>query len=109
MPLNVSQENAFGGNGHQSGLCTVTLVGPDAARADALATAMCLMGREGAVSFYNDELASEGWDFLALEYDNARPGYLGLITSLFGDGLRLLDNLEIVSSVDATGKVMLKS
>ena len=109
MPMNVSQENAFGGDGRQSGLCTVTLVGPDAARADSLATAMCLMGREGAINFYNDKLAPEGWDFLALEYDNAKPGYLGLITSLVGKDLCLLDNLETVSSVDATGKVMLKS
>lgn len=109
MPMNVSQENAFGGDGRQSGLCTVTLVGPDAARADALATAMCLMGREGAVNFYNDELAPDGWDFLAVEYDNARPGYLGLITSLLGDDLCLLDNLEVVSLVDAAGKVKLNS
>lgn len=108
LPMNVTREMAFGGERHQSGLCSVTAIGPSAARADALATALCLMGPEGAASYYNERLRDRGWDIVALEYDNARPGWLGVMTSLPEGELDLLDDeAEIISSLGADGAVAL--
>ena len=91
LPLNVTNDMAYGGQTHQRGLCTVTLIGPSAAEADATATALCLMGPWGAVDFFNEVLFDEGWDIVAVEYDNGRPGCLGVATSLRAPDFRLLD------------------
>lgn len=107
MPLNVTPSMAYGNERRQRGLCTVTLIGPNAAKADALATALCLMGPRGAVDFYNTKLASDNWDMVAVVYDNQRPSDLGLITSLPAGSYRVLDcRVSLLSTCDH-GKICL--
>lgn len=96
LPLNVVPGHLDGTCTRQRGLCTVTLLGPDAGNADALATALCLMGERSAREFYRDCLAAEGWDLVAVAYDTDRPEELRLITSLPADSYRVLDHrLEV--------------
>jgi thiamine biosynthesis lipoprotein len=109
MPLNVTPEIAYGGERRQSGLCTVTLIGPSATMGDGLATAMCLMGAQGALELYNEKLASNGWDLVAVEYDNSDPNRLGLITSLAPDAFHLTDpTMDVRSERDASGRIRLR-
>lgn len=96
LPLNVVPEHLDGTCTRQRGLCTVTLLGPDAGSADALATALCLMGERDAREFYRDCLAAEGWDLVAVAYDTDRPEELRLLTSLPAESYRVLDHrLEV--------------
>ena len=72
---------------------TVTLLGPEAALGDALATALCIMGLAEAVGVYHDALAQE-WDLAMLV---RHEGGRRLVTSLRPGSYHVLErSLEVV-------------
>lgn len=107
LPMNVTRSMAWGDEHRQSGLCTVTLLGPSAAQADALATALCLMGPQRAIAFYNEKLADQGWDLVAVAYDTERPEVLELITSLAEGTYHIVDQRVRLASTAEGGHVAL--
>jgi hypothetical protein len=83
------------------------LVDASSVRADGV-VGMCL-GAQGALELYNEKLASNGWDLVAVEYDNSDPNRLGLITSLAPDAFHLTDpTMDVRSEREASGRIRLR-
>lgn len=61
-------------------VATVTLLGPEATAGDALTTALCVMGVDETVAFFNERLRDAGWD-LVMVTDEPNGGH-HLLTSL---------------------------
>ena len=76
-------------NGVQSGVCSATVLGENAAVCDALSTALCVMGPERAVAFMNGPDYPE-YSYLMILYSDDLP-YCEIVTDLPAERYEVLD------------------
>lgn len=96
-PLNVGETRP------QCGISTVTLMSGSATEDDALTTALCLMGPEEAIRFFNAEL--KGREVLMVLY-SADSGTNEVVTNLSEDRLSLIEkDYVIASALDENGSI----
>lgn len=92
-------------DGVQSGICSVTILGDNAAFCDALSTALCVLGVEEAIDFMNQP-HMQGYSYLMILYSDASE-VCEIVTDLPAERYELLDpeRFVVVSAVDAQGRV----
>lgn len=96
-PLNVGEARP------QRGISTVTLMSGSATEDDALTTALCLMGPEEAIRFFNAEL--KGRDMLMVLYSADSDTY-EVVTNLGADRMSLMEEAYVLASeTDAEGNI----
>ena len=91
--------------GAQSGICAVTVLGDNAAMCDALSTALCVMGPDGAIECMNrPDLA--GYDYLMILYSDALD-HCEIVTDLPAEQYELLDEarFQVCCEIDPDGRV----
>ena len=93
-------------NGVQSGVCSATVLGEDAAVCDALSTALCVMGPERAVMFMNGSEYRD-YSYLLILYSDDLP-YCEIVTDLPGERYVVLDpaHFLLASETDPDGAVL---
>ena len=92
-------------NGRQRGICSVTVLGGNAAMCDALSTALCVMGAERAIEFM-DRPDMADLDYLMILYSDG-TGACEIVTDLPEGEYQLLDEERFVlcCETDADGRV----
>ena len=86
-----------------NGVCTATIIGKDSAEADALTTALLVMGKDKAIDFVNKELTGSKVIF-AVREDN---GVLGVYTNLSKNEITLnfAHKLRLRAVGDGNGRI----
>lgn len=98
FPINMPEENQL-----QSGIATVTLLGQNAAKNDALSTMLCVMGFEAALDYANRNFKDQPYVFVL--FQQGRNTY-EVVTNLRPDQYRMVDSHFVPrSTLDAQGKV----
>lgn len=92
-------------DGVQSGICSVTVLGDNAAFCDAMSTALCVLGVEEAIDLMNQPNMQE-YSYVMILYSDASE-VCEIVTNLPAERYELLDpeRFVVVSAVDAHGIV----
>lgn len=92
-------------DGVQFGICSMTVMGENAALCDALSTALCVMGADETMAFMKRP-EMEDYDYLMILYSDDLE-YCEIVTDLPGEQYELLDpeRFRLACDVDANGNV----
>ena len=92
-------------DGVQSGICSMTVLGDNAALCDALSTALCVMGPEDAIEFMNRPRMAE-YRYLMILY-SSRSDTCEIVTNLPDRQYALMDaeRFRVACAVDGEGRV----
>ncbi|MBQ2991418.1 MAG: FAD:protein FMN transferase [Clostridia bacterium] len=97
-PLNYTE------GGVQGGVSTVTLLSGSAVEDDALTTALCLMGPQGAIDYINKNLREHS---VALVLYRADQNTYEVVTNIGENGLEILDPAyRLASRLDESGNIV---
>lgn len=97
-PVNYTQDDV------QGGVSTVTLLSGSAVEDDALTTALCLMGPEGAIAYVNKHLRDHS---VAMVLYRADAGFYEVVTNIPQDDLEVLDSAyRVASRLDGEGRII---
>ena len=91
-------------DGEQKGAASITLLSANAARSDALTTALCLMGPAGAIEYINTHLREQSVAFVLYRADT---DVYEVVTNVPQEELTLLDAAyTLASEVDSEGRIV---